>query len=91
PWMKRFMGDPYDEVLRNHSKGSRKRFYTLWADFCPSPPAAMPSYQSIMVTDCAGHIRNKSVVRSHVTAWSSGVQFRTSQDTSYRLFIEPRM
>src|SRR5450830_1294059 len=34
PWIKRFMGDPCDEVLRNHSKGSRKRFYTLWTVFC---------------------------------------------------------
>ncbi|AZE48330.1 hypothetical protein C4K04_2658 [Pseudomonas chlororaphis] len=25
------MGDPCDEILRNHSKGLRKRFYTLWA------------------------------------------------------------
>ncbi|CAI8754694.1 hypothetical protein EMIT043CA1_270097 [Pseudomonas brassicacearum] len=31
PWIKRFMGDPCDEILRNHSKGSRRRFYTLWA------------------------------------------------------------
>ena len=31
PWIKRFMGDPCDEILRNHSKGLRKRFYTLWA------------------------------------------------------------
>ncbi|MGF7116281.1 hypothetical protein QF017_005805, partial [Pseudomonas laurylsulfatiphila] len=34
PWIKRFMGDPCDEILRNHSKGSRRRFYTLWADRC---------------------------------------------------------
>lgn len=25
------MGDPCDENLRNHSKCSRRRFYTLWA------------------------------------------------------------
>ena len=25
------MGDPFDEILRNHSKGLRRRFYTLWA------------------------------------------------------------
>ncbi|CAI8805327.1 hypothetical protein EMIT0194MI4_10634 [Pseudomonas sp. IT-194MI4] len=31
PWIKRLMGDPCDEILRNHSKGSRRRFYTLWA------------------------------------------------------------
>ena len=34
PWMKRFMGDPFDEILKNHSKGLRRRFHTLWADFC---------------------------------------------------------
>ncbi|MBU2323794.1 MAG: hypothetical protein KJ884_12625, partial [Gammaproteobacteria bacterium] len=27
---------PCDEILRNHSKGLSGRFYTLWADFCPS-------------------------------------------------------
>jgi hypothetical protein len=32
--MKRFKGDPFDEILRNHSKGLRRRFHTLLADCC---------------------------------------------------------
>lgn len=29
PWMNRFTGDPGAEILRSHSKGSRRLFYTL--------------------------------------------------------------
>jgi hypothetical protein len=67
--MKRFMGDPCDEILRNHSKGSRMRFYTLWADFCLSQPAAMGSSLPIMVTKRAGQIECKRVVN-----WSAVFQ-----------------
>jgi len=39
------MGDPCDEILRNHSKGSRRRFYTLSAghvrETCWSNPLQM--------------------------------------------------
>jgi hypothetical protein len=30
--MKRFMGNPCDEILGNHSKGLLRRFDTLWVD-----------------------------------------------------------
>ena len=35
------MGDPCDEILRNHSKGSRRCFYALWADYCLSRRTAL--------------------------------------------------
>jgi hypothetical protein len=40
------MGDPCDEILRNHSKGLRKRFYTLWAENSRSSTAAFARKQA---------------------------------------------
>jgi len=56
------MGDPCDEIPRNHSKGSRKRFYTLWADFClwwpaendPLLPVVTGSNGPISLIRCVG-------------------------------------
>ena len=45
------------------------RFYTLWADFCLSQPAAMGSSLPIMVTKRAGQIECKRVVN-----WSAVFQ-----------------
>src|SRR5471030_541763 len=54
-WIKRFIGDPCDEILRNHSKGSRKRFYTLWAE-CGCSNAVSPDGRSCHIVTCDGNV-----------------------------------
>ncbi|MFJ7311795.1 hypothetical protein ACIQVE_03325, partial [Pseudomonas sp. NPDC098747] len=60
PWIKRFMGDPCDEILRNHSKGLRKRFYTLWAESCRSRTTAFGQKRTFGLSSLEPNCRNSS-------------------------------